>query len=146
MYASFDLGVVCYAHASDPKSTAMRKLRVRNRLCCACLICSRLLSIHSCSLLWRYQDDRVTCNPVSIVSKVLACIALPLTNNISLCFVTVRTFSSSSSSSTTYTVSSTSPKTKLQCESYACVSSDQSPSVLPSRLGRVPLNIHAVFL
>jgi hypothetical protein len=45
----------------------------------------------------------------------------PLTNSISLCFLTVRTRGSwsSSSSSAMYMVSSTSPRTRLQCESYA---------------------------
>ena len=45
----------------------------------------------------------------------------PRTNSISLCFFTVRTRGSwsSSSSSATNIVSSTSPRTRLQCESYA---------------------------
>lgn len=45
----------------------------------------------------------------------------PLTKSISLCFLTVRTRGSwsSSSSSAMYMVSSTSPRTRLQCESYA---------------------------
>jgi hypothetical protein len=52
---------------------------------------------------------------------------VPLTNNISELFLTVCTLSSSSSSLTIYTVSSTSPSTRLQCESYAyCPISPQS--------------------
>lgn len=79
------------------------------------------------SLLGRDQDNRITCHhkvSSAIFQHPYACCP-PLTNSISDCFFTVLTFSCSSSSSTTKTVSVTSPRTRLQWLSYACISRNQ---------------------
>ena len=66
---------------------------------------------------------RTTESPASQLAQSSAHndIVAPRTNSISLCFLTVLTRGSwpSSSSSATNMVSSTSPSTRLQCESYA---------------------------
>ena len=67
------------------------------------------------------QDYRVPCGLIStLLLLLLRVIAIPRTKSISLCFLIVRTrgsLPSSSSSSATNIVSSTSPSTRLQCES-----------------------------
>lgn len=73
---------------------------------------------------WCNQDNGITCATLAMPYRQLKPVKrLPLTNSISLCFLTVLTRGSwsSSSSSATNIVSSTSPRTRLQCESYACL-------------------------